>query len=131
MLSVGYLSGQDVTKTESGKLVQRYVINAAFNSGNSGGPLIHIETGEVIGIVVSKLAPIRDETLSALKALQSNQSGVVYTHTAPDGTVKQFVEGQLIAMVLDDLRKQVQLVIGRATMFGDLRAFLTANKVAP
>lgn len=40
MLSVGYLSGQDVIKTDSGKVIGRLVVNAAFNSGNSGGPLI-------------------------------------------------------------------------------------------
>jgi S1-C subfamily serine protease len=60
-------------------------VNAAFNGGNSGGPLILIETGDVIGVVVSKLAPISQNTLQALKALQSNQSGITYTATAPDG----------------------------------------------
>jgi hypothetical protein len=46
-------------------------------------------------------------------------------------SVKQIVEGQVIAMVLDDLRKQVQLVIGRATMFGDLQAFLRSHNIDP
>jgi nitrate/nitrite transporter NarK len=117
--------------TDSGKIVVQYVVNAAFNSGNSGGPLIQIESGDVIGVVVSKLAPISPSTMSALKALQTTSSGFTYTVTAPDGTKSQLVEGQVIAMVLDDLRKQVQLVIGRAGMIGDLRSFLTANKITP
>jgi len=58
MLSVGYLSGIDGIRTASGTVIRQWVVNAAFNSGNSGGPLLHIETGEVIGVVSSKLAPI-------------------------------------------------------------------------
>ena len=52
MLSVGYLAGIDGLKTASGKIIRQWVVNAAFNSGNSGGPLIQIETGEVIGICI-------------------------------------------------------------------------------
>lgn len=131
MLSAGILSGQDGVQTASGKIIAQFVVNAAFNSGNSGGPLIHIESGEVIGVVVSKLAQISPSTMSALKALQTTSSGFTYNVTAPNGTTSQLVEGQVIAMVLDDLRKQVQLVIGRAGMIGDLRAFLTANNITP
>lgn len=36
-----------------------WFVNAAFNSGNSGGgPLIDAETRTVAGVVVSKLAPL-------------------------------------------------------------------------
>lgn len=131
MLSTGILSGQDVVRSESGKLEIQYVVNAAFNSGNSGGPLLLVETGEVVGVVVSKLAPLRPDTLNALHALQNQASGFMYTAVAPDGTKKQFSEGQVIALVLDDLRRQVQLVIGHAAMAGDLRLFLTANHIDP
>jgi S1-C subfamily serine protease len=131
MLSIGVLSGQDAIKSDSGKLVAQYVVNAAFNSGNSGGPLLQVETGEVVGIVVSKLAPISDTTMAALKAIQENQSGVIYNATRPDGTSVQLVEGQVIAMVLEDLRKQVQLVIGRAAMSGDLKNFLRYHGINP
>jgi S1-C subfamily serine protease len=131
MLSTGILSGQDVVKADSGKLAIQYVVNAAFNSGNSGGPLLLIETGEVLGVVVSKIAPLRPDTLNALHALQNQASGFMYTAIAPDGTKRQFSEGQVIALVLDDLRKQVQLVIGHAAMAGDLRLFLNANHIDP
>lgn len=131
MLSVGYLSGSQGVKADSGDIVGRFVVNAAFNSGNSGGPLIHVETGKVIGIVSSKLAPVSEETLSALKALQSQQSGFAYTAKRPDGSTFNVSEGQVIAGVLDDLRKQIQLVIGMATPIDDIKAFLNANKIIP
>ncbi len=38
LLTVGYLSGIDQVLTSSGQLSLRWVVNAAFNSGNSGGP---------------------------------------------------------------------------------------------
>jgi S1-C subfamily serine protease len=131
MLSIGVLSGQDAIRTEGGKIVGQYVVNAAFNSGNSGGPLLEVESGDVVGVVVSKLAPISDTTMLALKAIQENHTGVVYNASRPDGTAVQLVEGQVIAMVLDDLRKQVQLVIGRAAMSGDLKNFLRYHGINP
>jgi S1-C subfamily serine protease len=38
ILSVGYLSGQQAFKTKSGRIVKQWIVNAAFNRGNSGGP---------------------------------------------------------------------------------------------
>jgi S1-C subfamily serine protease len=131
MLSVGVLSGQDVVHADSGKLVQQYVVNAAFNSGNSGGPLLQVETGQVIGVVVSKLAPISNSAMAALKGMQEMHYGFHYNVTTVDGKVTQLVEGQVVAMVLDELRKQVQLVIGRAAMAGDLKTFLRYHGLNP
>ena len=115
----------------NGNQVIRWVVNAAFNSGNSGGPLILIETGEVIGVVSSKLAPISQFAEQALTAMEANSSGVCYTQTLSDGTVRQLVEGQVIAMILNELRSQVQLVIGYAVLLDDLRSFLSANGLTP
>jgi hypothetical protein len=55
----------------------------------------------------------------------------MFNATSPDGSIKTFSEGQVIAMVLDDLRKQIQLVIGRAAMIGDLRGFLRQYDLDP
>ena len=44
ILTVGYLSGLQAFKTKSGRIVTQWIVNAAFNRGNSGGPVIHIET---------------------------------------------------------------------------------------
>lgn len=130
MLSVGYLSGMQAVKIDK-KIVTQWVINAAFNRRNSGGPLILIETGEVIGIVSSKIAPISDEAVIAINALQNTTSGFIYTETRPDGTITKITEGQVVAMVLEELRKQVQLVIGNAVKLEDMRAFLISQKIDP
>ena len=131
MLSAGYLAARDAQRTASGNTIQKWVVNAAFNSGNSGGPLLLIETGEVIGVVSSKLAPISSEAASALMALQNQQSGFMYSATRPDGSTFQISEGQVVAMVLDELRRQVQLVIGHAVLLEDLKAFLNTNDIEP
>lgn len=131
MLSVGYLAGIDAYQIRPGISVRKWVVKAAFNGGNSGGPLIQIETGEVFGVVSSKLAPISRTAASILQALENNPSGFQYPTTAPDGSRKNFSEGQLIGMVLNELRLQVQLVIGQAVLLEDLKAFLKANKIDP
>ena len=131
MLSVGYLAGIDGLRTATGKVIRRWVVNAAFNAGNSGGPLIHVETGEVMGVVSSKLAPISASTMSALKALENQKSGFMYTVTKPDGTTFQMSEGQVVETILNELRQQVQLVIGQAVLLEDLKAFLRANSIEP
>ncbi len=131
LLSSGYLSGIDAVKTTSGQHIQRWVVNAAFNSGNSGGPLVDIETSEVIGVVSSKLAPLPPYIESALKALKSQKSGFVFTKTKPDGTTENVSQAQVVEEVLQYLRSQTQLVIGYAVMIGDLKTFLKANGVEP
>jgi hypothetical protein len=131
MLSVGYLAGIDAYQISPGKIIRKWVVNAAFNGGNSGGPLIHIETGAVFGVVSSKLAPISQETAQILTALENQNSGFVYNATTSDGKPITFTEGQLIGKVLNELRRQVQLVIGQAVLQEDLIAFLKANKIDP
>ncbi len=130
MLSVGYVSGIQGVKVGQ-RLVAQWVINAAFNSGNSGGPLLEIETGEVIGIVSSKVAPLSDSVKVALEALSNDKSGFQYDATYPDGSKKTISEAQVIAVVLEELRNQVQIVIGNAVRIEDLRSFLILHKIAP
>jgi S1-C subfamily serine protease len=133
MLSAGYLSGVDevsLDPTKSARVAQ-WVVNAALNRGNSGGPVVLVETGEVIGVADNKIAPLSDSALAALAALQAQASGFIYTAKKPDGTTQTFSEGQVVAMVLEELRQQVQLVIGHAVMLGDLRAFLKASNIDP
>jgi S1-C subfamily serine protease len=131
MLSVGYLAGVDAARMAPGKIVRQWVVNAAFNGGNSGGPLLHIETGAVIGVVSSKIAPISQDTAQILQLLESEHSGLTYTGTKADGTKVTFTEGQLIGMVLKELRLQVQLVIGKAVLLEDLTAFLRSQNIEP
>lgn len=131
LLSVGYLSGFEAYRSTSWGVLRKWVVNAAFNRGNSGGPLLNIETGEVIGVVSSKLAPISQSAKSALEALSNQTSGFVYTATLPDGSQRNYSEGQVIAQVLSELRAQVQLVIGKAVMLGDLRRYLESIGIQP
>jgi S1-C subfamily serine protease len=132
LLSIGYLSGRAaVKKTDAGNFIFQWVVNAAFNGGNSGGPLIDIESGDVIGVVASKLAPITPSARSALEALENQKSGFIYTGTRPDGSKFNVSEGQVIAMVLEDLRNQVQLVVGTAVLTEDVRDFLRAQNITP
>jgi S1-C subfamily serine protease len=126
MLSAGYLAAVDAHLID-GRRVDRWVVNAAFNSGNSGGPLLQIETGEVIGVVSSKLAPISQWSQEALRAMEGSAAGAMYTVTYADGSTKQLVEGQIVASILNELRSQVQLVIGYAVTLNDLKSFLVAN----
>lgn len=124
MLSVGYLSGKDVIRSSSGKIVERFVVNAAFNAGNSGGPLIDIESGSVMGIVVSKLAPMSPYIESALRALKNYKSISAFSITKPDGTTESISNSQVLEQVLQYLRSQTQLVVGRAVLTGDIKTFL-------
>lgn len=132
MLTVGYLSGVDGVLLSDGKtVVARWVVNAAFNGGNSGGPVLDANTGTVIGMVSSKLAPIPPIIESALVALSNQSSGFMYQQTLPDGTKKQVSEGQVISDVLKYLRSQTQLVIGHSVVVQDIKTFLSSKGVAP
>lgn len=126
MLTVGYLSATEIIGSSP-----RWVINAAFNSGNSGGPLLRLEDGTVIGVVASKLAPIPPGIASILGALSQQKSGFRYTLNKPDGSQEHFSEGQLVAEVLQFLRSQTQLVVGHAVGLEDLRHFLETNGINP
>lgn len=131
LLSVGYLSGVQEFPTASGTTVHRWVVNAAFNGGNSGGPLLSVEDGRVIGVVSSKLAPLPPFLAQVLKVLGEQKSGMQYGLTRPDGSNTSVSEAQLVAEVLNYLRSQVQLVIGYSVTTKDLSEFLKANAIAP
>lgn len=126
MLTVGYLSA-----VENINGVARWVINAAFNSGNSGGPVLRLEDGAVMGVVASKLAPLPPAIKSILEALSNQKSGFQYPVTYPDGRRENFSEGQLVGAVLEFLRSQTQLVVGHAVMLNNLRDFLTCQGITP
>lgn len=132
LLTLGYLSGIDKVLLGDGKTqIKRYVVNAAFNSGNSGGPLIDIESNQVIGIVTAKLAPFSARSLSEMRALITNPNGMQYRYILPDGRETSVSEGQVVADVLQAIRSQVQLVIGYSTITSDLIDFLQRNKIDP
>ena len=130
-LSSGYLAGVDRVKVPGEKTVPKLVINAAFNLGNSGGPLLEIEKGTVIGVVSSKIAPLPHEIESALAALKSDKSIIAFEKTKPDGTKEKMSGSQVLEEVLQYLRSQTQLVIGHAVMPSDPKVFLKSNGIDP
>lgn len=131
MLSVGYLAGTDTTQIGPGKSVRQWVVNGLFNGGNTGGPLIAVETGEVFGVMTNKLAPLTVDTTAMLRALETSTAGPAYAGTTSDGKQVTVTEGQLVGKVLNELRRQVQLVVGKAAMRDDLVTFLKNNNIEP
>jgi len=130
ILSVGYLAGfRDHRKDERSEVVKRYVINAAFNPVNSGGPLFISGDNKVIGVVVAKHAPITSFLASAIEALSKNPSGVVFPATDEKGNKKLLVESQVVAMVLNYFRDMTQVVIGEAIVGWELVTFLKENNI--
>jgi hypothetical protein len=109
--------------------VKHYVVNGAFNPGNSGGPLIASVDDAAVGVVVSKHAPITQWHLNALQALKSQQSGFQYTATDANGNTVTFSEGQLVGDLLQYFRDMTQVVIGEAIASEELIRFLDANKL--
>ncbi|BCI68121.1 hypothetical protein AAJCM20276_27450 [Acetobacter aceti] len=123
-LSVGYFGGVNPSKDKENRPTTKYIINAAFNHGNSGGPLISTETGDLIGIVTDKLIPFNQRTLNAISALQSTKSGLQYERP---NSGQSFSEAQVVSMVLYDLMQNAQIVVGMATTSDDVRKFLRDN----
>lgn len=129
LLSVGYLAGFKEEEVNS-HLIKHLVVNGAFNPGNSGGPLFHSGNNQVIGIVVTKHAPLNRFQLSALQVLASNRTGVTFTTTDNNGNQTRFTESQLVADLLDHLRRLTQVMIGEAISVSELKSFLNENEVS-
>lgn len=131
LLGVGYLAGEDTVASPTGKMMKRWVVNAAINLGNSGGPLVDVETGEVIGVVSSKLAPMPKYIETALASLKRDKTIIAFKKIKTDGSEETMSTSQVLEEVLQHLRSQTQLVIGHTVVLGDLRALLKANGLEP
>ena len=131
LLSSGYLSGIDFVVINKERKILKWVVNAAFNLGNSGGPLIDIKSNTVFGVVSSKLAPIPQYIESALQALKKQESGLRFEGTKSDGTKISLSQSQVLEQIIQYLRSQTQLVIGYAVTLEDLKKFLMSNGINP
>ncbi len=129
LLTIGYLSGFNDSPPyeETTSVVKHLVVNSAFNPGNSGGPLFIAGDKDVIGVVISKHAPITPFVRSAIDALAKNRSGFVYSATDEQGNKRGFSEAQVVAEVLQYFRGMTQVVIGEAVAGSELIAFLRTN----
>lgn len=127
LLSVGYLSGFNAAQV-GGANVKHLVVNGAFNSGNSGGPLFAGVDNTVVGIVVAKALPNFTPFMqSAITAFANNQSGVVFTGTDATGKPISLVESQLVAQIVMSVRDMAQVMIGEAVAVEELRQFLESK----
>lgn len=129
LLSVGFLSGFNDSPPyeKSSTVVKHLVINGAFNPGNSGGPLLVSGREKVIGVVVSKHAPLTDFVATAIKALSDAKSGVVFNYTDQNGKTGTMVEAQVIAEILLYFRNLTQVMIGEAISSSELIEFLRSK----
>ncbi|PIP16275.1 MAG: hypothetical protein COX46_03230 [bacterium (Candidatus Ratteibacteria) CG23_combo_of_CG06-09_8_20_14_all_48_7] len=130
LFSAGYLSGFIAYRKDADgtNVIKHLVVNGAFNPGNSGGPLFS-PNNKVIGIVVSKHAPISEFHLSAIKALPENQSGITFTATDDKGKQTVLVESQVVAGLLQYFRDLTQVMIGEAISVSELKTLLQENKI--
>jgi Trypsin-like peptidase domain len=131
VLSVGYVSGI-IFRPDSitNQLVKHLIINGAFNSGNSGGPLIGPD-GKIYGIVQSKALPVLSPTTeSAIDALAHQTSGFTYTKTDPTGKKTTYSEGQVVSQILTEYRDLGQVNIGEAICITELSTFLKENNIS-
>ncbi|MGD0012863.1 MAG: serine protease [Bryobacteraceae bacterium] len=131
LLAVGYVSGfrADAGTDHSRSPVKHLVVNAAFNPGNSGGPLLMSGEPAVVGVVVSKHAPMSPYLQSEIDVLAQNPYGMMYVATDPAGNRKQVSEAQIVADVLIYFRSMTQVVIGEAVAADELVAFLNDHKI--
>ena len=130
LLSVGYLAG--FTSHDMGATQKKHlVVNGAFNRGNSGGALFRASDNKIIGIVVSKHAPISAYHQQAIEALAQNSSGVIFTSTNDNGDSKNFVESQIVAELLTHMRSLTQVMIGEAVAVEELISMLQEIDLSP
>ncbi|MDD5687001.1 MAG: serine protease [Elusimicrobia bacterium] len=125
LLSVGHISGySSYPRNDKKGFVKHIVVNGAFNPGNSGGPLFRANDDKVIGIVVSKHAPLTEYIDSAIKALANNPSGMIYSATNSNGEKVNYSEAQIVADILIYYRELSQVMIGEAISVSELQEFI-------
>lgn len=96
-------------------------IDASVNAGNSGGPLIDPETGDVLGIVTRKgtgltklFGHLRLSIENNIKLIQSSAGGVSISMGGYDPLRGAIVGQQQISALLDEIERQANVGIGYA-----------------
>lgn len=130
ILTVGYLSGFNAYPKPNNKVTKHLIINAAFNPGNSGGALFSSLDNSVIGIVVSKHAPIPELFESAIMVISENTNGMQFPLVDDKGNIIKYVsESQMIGDLLKYFRSMTQVVIGEAIDVNELKDFLKEQRL--
>lgn len=125
LLSVGYVSGY-YAATADGRNVRHVVVNAAFNPGNSGGPVFVSGEDKVIGIVIWKKIAFSKNVEEAIRGFRGGAPIIMgrFSRTRPDGTSVQISDEEVIADVLEEFYTKVQVHIGEAVAVSELRSFI-------
>jgi S1-C subfamily serine protease len=136
LISVGYVSGYyevhppvnacDVPETDQTLKVIHVVVNAAFNPGNSGGPLFVFGQNKVVGLVIWKKIAFSDNVRVAVDGFSNarNVIGGNFSETMPDGTTRNISDQRMIGLVLGEFYNRVQVDIGEAVAASEVRKFL-------
>jgi S1-C subfamily serine protease len=131
LLAVGYVSGLYLTTPEGLRLRQpQWVISAAFNLGNSGGPIFLATGGGVLGIVRAKLNPVPGAE-AEIEALRRASVAQCIPCRNEAGEVIQKSAGEIAADILEVIRRANQPAIGFATGSAEIREFLASRGVDP
>ena len=131
LLSVGHVAGYR-TDGSRGRPVKHVVVNAAFNHGNSGGPLLLAQENSVIGIVVLTMHFYPKYIKQMLDQMSGEPGGWSYgmTITREDGSQAKIQPSvpQMTAMILDEFYQKTQTMIGEAISASELAAMLNDRK---
>jgi hypothetical protein len=90
-----------------------------------------VQDGQVIGVVTSKLAPLPEVIATIIEDLNNDRGGFFSGRSRVRINGQQASESQLVGVVLQYLRTQVQLVIGYTVTTKDLNDFLKEQGIAP
>ncbi len=129
ILSVGYVSGYYAAPVRGGN-VRHIVVNAAFNPGNSGGPVFSTGDDKVIGVVVWKSIAFSKNISVAINGFRNPGLATMgtFTRNQPDGTTVPISDQEVIAGVLEEFYTKVQVNIGEAVAVSELRAFMDQHR---
>ena len=131
LLVVGYFSGVGEVAEETGRLITRFYFNAGFNNGQSGAPVLDLESGEVIGVVNAKVVAISNQTRQDLNGLSKQKLGTIVEVKRADGSTVKLSESQVLAEILVDFGRNIQSVMSMAVRSSDLRKFLVDQGIDP
>jgi len=132
LLIVGYVAGKEYSPAGSNSLALRMVVNAAFNAGQSGSPLVQFDGDGILGVVVSRADPIPPKIVAEIQALkEANGGGFFAVTNVATGESTKISEGQLLGEVLDYLHSQTQTMIGHVVPSPTLARFLQRNGIEP